>query len=128
MRAKQFILEEKIFRAAQCFQSQTEHEHSTVNSVSAPGERAALRIKRDHDPDADPEERRHDDDLAKQEEAVKSFRPLREHDYLTALAMRVRDGRAASTRARIADHMRFCSSSSRRIVVKSDSHTIAPFA
>ena len=128
MWTEQFILEEKIFRAVQCFQSQTEHEHPAVNAVATPGERAAFRIKCHHDPDADPEERGDDDDLAKQEEAVKTFRPLREHDYITATAMRVRDGRAASTRARIANHMRFRRFSSRRIVVKSDSHTTPAFA
>ena len=36
--------------------------------------------------------------------------------YFAELIMRVRDGRTASTRARILDHMRF--RSSRRIVVK----------
>ena len=68
-----------IFRTAQCFQSDTEHEHSTVNAVAAPGQRAALGIKRHHDPDAEPENGGDDKDLAKQEDSVKAFRPLREH-------------------------------------------------
>src|SRR6266702_4017544 len=63
MRSEQLVLQEKIFRAAQRFQSQSEHEHSAVNAVAAPGERAARRIKRDHDPDAEPEERGDDNDL-----------------------------------------------------------------
>lgn len=58
-------------------------------------------------PASEPEKRGHDDDLAKQEEAVKAFRPLRDHVYLTATTMRVRDGCAASTRARISSFMRF---------------------
>src|SRR5205807_4714672 len=101
MRAEEFVLQEKILRATQRFQSQPEHEHSAVNAVAAPGQRAAFGIKRHHDPDAEPEKRGDNDDLAKQEEAVKSFRPLREHVYLTAMAMRVRDGRTPSTRAKI---------------------------
>ena len=79
MRAQQFVLQKEIFGAAQRFQCQSEHEHSAVNAVAAPGQRAARRIKRHHDPDADPEDRGDDDDLAKQEDAVKSFRPLRDH-------------------------------------------------
>src|ERR1700730_12651491 len=79
MRAQQFVLKKKVFGTAQCFQSQSQHEHPAVNAVTAPGQRAARRVKGDHDPDADPEKRGDDDDLAKQEEAVKSFRPLRDH-------------------------------------------------
>ena len=79
MRAQQFVLEKKVFGTAQCFQSQSQHEHPTVNAVPAPGQGAAGRIKHHHDPDADPENCGDDDDLAKQEDAVKSFRPLRDH-------------------------------------------------
>src|ERR1700736_3627358 len=79
MRAQQFVLEEVAFRSTQRFQSQSQHEHSTVNAITAPGQRAAGRVKRHHDPDAEPENRGDDDDLAKQEDAVKSFRPLRDH-------------------------------------------------
>ena len=79
MLAKQFVLQKKVLGTAQRFQSQSEHEHAAVNAVAAPGQRAAWRIKCDHDPDAEPEDCGDDDDLAKQEEAVKSFRPLREH-------------------------------------------------
>ncbi len=79
MRTEKFVLQEKIFRPTQRFQSQPEHEHSAVNAVTAPGQRAAFGIKRHHDPDADPENGGDNDDLAKQEDAVKSFRPLREH-------------------------------------------------
>src|SRR5712691_8594986 len=64
MRAQQFVLEKKVFGTAQCFQSQTQHEHPTVNAVPAPGQGAAGRIKRHHDPDADPENRGDDNDLA----------------------------------------------------------------
>src|SRR5260370_33766432 len=78
MRAKQFVLQKKVLGTAQRFQSQSEHEHAAVNAVAAPGQRAARRIKCDHDPDAAPEDYGDDDDLAKQEEAVKDFRPLRE--------------------------------------------------
>src|SRR5437870_3585818 len=121
---KQFVLQEKIFRATQRFQSQPEHEHSAVNAVTAPGQRAAFGIKRHHDPDADPENRGDNDDLAKQEDAVKSFRPLREHVYLTAMAMRVRDGRTPSTRAKIPGLHEISMSPASRFRGKSDSHTI----
>ena len=81
MRAQQFVLQKKVFGTVQRFQSQSEDEHAAVNAVALPGEGAGGRgrIKRHHDPDAEPEKRGHDDDLAKQEDAVKSFRPLREH-------------------------------------------------
>src|SRR5438132_6628 len=107
MRTEEFILQEKIFRAAECFESQSENKDAAVNAVSVPSQRAARRIKRHHDPDAEPEKRGDDNDLAKQEEAVESFRPLRDHVYLTATAMRVRDGRAPSTRGKIPGFMSF---------------------
>ena len=81
VRPQQFVLQKEIFRAAQRFQSQSQDEHSAVNAIAAPRERTDGRIKRHHDPNAEPEKRRDNDDLAKQEEAVESFRPLRDHVY-----------------------------------------------
>src|ERR1700686_4950993 len=55
MRANQFVLKKKVFGTTQCFQSQSQHEHPAVNAVATPGQRSAGRLKRHHDPDAEPE-------------------------------------------------------------------------
>jgi len=81
MLPQQFVLQKIITRAAagERFQEHPENEQAAVNAVTSPGELGTRRIKRHHDPDAEPEKRGDDDDLAKQEDTVKSFRPLRDH-------------------------------------------------
>ena len=60
--------------------------------IAPPGELAAVGVKGDHDPDAEPEEQGDDDDLAEQEKAVETLRALRDHGYASRQGVRVRDG------------------------------------
>jgi len=99
MRSKQFILQKIIFRPTERFQEHAENEDAAINAVASPSQFGTGRIKGDHYPNAKPEKQRDHDDLAKQEEAVKTFRPLRDHDYWAWAGMRLRDGQIASTRA-----------------------------
>jgi len=101
MRSKQFILQKIIFRATERFQEHTENEDAAINAVAPPGQFGTGRVKGDHYPNANPEKQRDNDDLAKQEEAVKTFRPLRDHDYCAWAGMRLPDGQIASTRANL---------------------------
>src|SRR4051812_32552229 len=129
MRPEKFVLEKGILRSAQSFQSHAEDKHAAVNAVAAPGQFAALGIKRHHDPDPEPESGGYDENLAKQEEAVESFRALREHDYNSPTSMRVPDGGTPSTRARMRQPMRCRSCEAIAPELKSDSHTmLAPAA
>ena len=103
MLAQQFVLEEIIFRPvpAERLQRHSQDEQSAINAVASPGPfRPAGRIKRDHYPDAKAEEDRDDHDLAEQENPVETLRSLRHHDYSPMPSLRVRDGRARSTRGK----------------------------
>src|SRR5205814_1491129 len=88
------------------FQRHAQNEHAAVDAVTSPGQVCdRWRGKGDHDPDAKPKQQRHNENLAKHEDAVETFRPLRNHGYLAGIAERVRDGSASSTRAKVGRHM-----------------------
>jgi len=128
MRPEQFVLQKIILRARERFEEHAENEHAAVNAVAPPSNLGARRVERHHDPHTEPEQAGDDYNLAKQKEAIQSFRPLRDHVYLTATVMRVRDGRAPSTRAKIVRLMRCRSCKSFAAEGKSHSHTIPRFA
>lgn len=100
MRSQQFILQKVTFRATKRFQEHAKNEHAAIDAVAPPGQFGAGRMKRDHHPNTKPEKQRDHDDLAKQKEVVKTFRPLRDHDYWAWVEMRLRDGKIASTGAK----------------------------
>src|SRR5437667_395647 len=81
--AEEYILQKVIFGAApgDRFQPDTENDQPAVNAVTPPGELGARagRIERHHHPNAKPEKQGDDHDLAEQEEAVETFRALRDH-------------------------------------------------
>ena len=83
MLAEEFALEKISFRAfpAERFTEEADDEHRAVNAVATPGKLRALRVKRHHYPDAKPEERRHDPDLAEQKKTIQSLRALGDHGY-----------------------------------------------
>src|SRR5437899_872309 len=81
--AQQFVLQKIIFRTGQRFQNHSDNKHAAVSAVALPGQGWTRRIKRDHEPDADPEKGGHHYNLAEQEDAVETLRPLRDHGYCT---------------------------------------------
>jgi hypothetical protein len=107
MLPEQFVLQKIIVRAAagERFQKHPQNEQAAVNAVTSPGQLGAGRIKSHHDPDAEPEKRGHDHDLAEEEKAVETFRALRNHGYCAARGVRVRDGGQPSTRAKVGTNM-----------------------
>ena len=107
MLPEQFVLQKVITRAAagERFQEHPKNEQATVNAVTSPGKLGTGRIKSHHDPDAEPEKRGHDHDLAEEEKAVETFRALRNHGYCAARGLRVRDGGQPSTRAKVGANM-----------------------
>src|ERR1700736_1916161 len=76
MRAQQCVLEEVIFRATERFQDHSHNQHRAVNAVTPPSQFGARGVKSDQYPNPDPENASDDHDLAEQEEAVETFRPL----------------------------------------------------
>jgi hypothetical protein len=102
VRSEQFVADQVILGPAERFQSHTQNEHAAINAVTAPRQVChSGSIKCDHDPDAKPKEQRHDENLAKHEDAVETFGPLRNHGYGSRIVERVRDGSAPSTRAKL---------------------------
>src|ERR1700682_5773317 len=81
MLTQQFVVQEIILGsvAGERFEQETDDEHAAVNAVSPPGELGPGRIERDHDPDAEPEKRGDDQDLTKQEKAIKTLLALGDH-------------------------------------------------
>src|ERR1700676_848120 len=81
MLAQQFVLEEIVLRAvtAQRLDRHSQNQQPAVNAISAPGQFRPWRIKRDHDPDAEPEKNRHERDLAEKENAIQTLGALRNH-------------------------------------------------
>jgi hypothetical protein len=102
MLAEQFVLKEIILRAvaAQRLNRHSQNQQPAVNAIAVPRELRSRRIKGDHDPDAKPEENRHEQDLAEQEYAIQTLRALRNHDYFPKPRRRVRDGGPRSTRGK----------------------------
>ena len=81
MLPEQFVLQKIMLRsvAAERLQQHAENEHSAVRAVTLPGQAGGGGVKGCHHPDAKPEEQGDNNDLAEQEKAIKTFRPLRDH-------------------------------------------------
>src|ERR1043166_3056317 len=79
---KQFVLQKIILGPAERFEQHSEHQASAINPVTSPGRLGARRVKGHHDPDPEPEQASDHNELAKQKQPVKSFRPLCDHVLL----------------------------------------------
>ena len=94
MLAEEFALEKISFRTfpAERFTEEADDQHRAINAVATPGKLRALRVKGHHDPDAKPEESRHDCDLAKQKKAIQTLRALGDHGYRLGIKTAVANG------------------------------------
>src|SRR4051794_11708682 len=75
MLEEQLVLQKEILRAVagERLERHAEEQEHAINRVAAPGEIGPFGIEGDHDPDAEPEQRGDENDLAEKEETVKTF-------------------------------------------------------